>query len=68
MTLLNKDQLRDELYHAIKKVLNANRSSGTLDIITTESTEILMVNAAMSVLCVIEDAQEEWKRDGYLST
>lgn len=68
MNSLKKEVIRDDIYHAIKKVLNAHRDNGNLDTLTTESTEVLMTNAAMLVLEVTEDAVSEWTDSGYLKS
>lgn len=66
MTALDKESLRDDLYHAIKKVMDKHREGSGLDILTTDSTEVFMTNAAMVVIETTGDAQKQWEDNGYL--
>lgn len=67
MTALEKELLRDDLYHAIKKVMDKHRNGSVLNILTTDSTEVFMTNAAMMVIESTEDAQKQWEDNGYLN-
>lgn len=66
MTKLDKDKLRDDLYHAIKKAMDNARNDGSMDILTTESVEIIMADSCMNILTAYEDAQDQWEDNGYL--
>lgn len=67
MTAIDKDILRDDLYHAIKKVMDKHRDQGGLSILTTGSTEVMMTNAAMVIIETTQDAADEWEDSGYLT-
>lgn len=67
MTKHDKEILRDDLYAAIKKVMDRHRDSSVMSILMTDSTEVMMTDAAMHVIEITEDAQSQWKDDGYLN-